>query len=76
MTITRNTRPHLADYCYEARVLTCDLHPLPTSLLNEKNIFSILPFINYSLPFGHVSEEFKVAHITPLLKNTLWVKRF
>ena len=35
---------------------------------------SILPLIteivNDSLSSGHVPEEFKVAHVTPLLKNT------
>ena len=52
---------------------SCDLDPLPTSLLKE-NMSSILPLIteivNDSLSSGHVPEEFKVAHVTPLLKNT------
>ena len=49
---------------------SCDLDPLPTSLLKE-NMSSILPLIteivNDSLSSGHVPEEFKV---TLLLKNT------
>ena len=52
---------------------SCDLDPLPTSLLKE-NMSNILPLIteivNDSLSSGHVPEEFKVAHVTPLLKNT------
>ena len=52
---------------------SCDLDPLPTSLMKE-NMSSILPLIteivNDSLSSGHVPEEFKVAHVTPLLKNT------
>ena len=52
---------------------SCDLDPLPTSLLKE-NMSSILPLIteivNDSLSSGHVPKEFKVAHVTPLLINT------
>ena len=52
---------------------SCDLDPLPTALL-EENMSGILPLIteivNDSLSSGHVPEEFKVAHVTPLLKNT------
>ena len=52
---------------------SCDLDPLPTSLLKE-NMSSILPLItetvNDSLSSCHVLEEFNVANVTPLMKNT------
>ena len=51
---------------------TCELDPLPTSLLYE-NIDLLLPaltnIINRSLLFGEVPSEFKTAVVKPLLRK-------
>ena len=51
---------------------TCELDPLPTSLLYE-NIDLLLPaltnIINRSLLFGEVPSEFKTAVVKPLLRT-------
>ena len=52
---------------------TCELDPLPTSLLYE-NIDLFIPaltnIINWSRLFGEVPSEFKIAVVKPLLKKT------
>ena len=51
---------------------SCDLHPIPTSLVLECITVLLTPItniVNYSLQEGSFPSCFKTAHVTPLLKK-------
>ena len=62
-----------------AKTNTIDLDRIPFSLVRNVLVHSkllLLIIINYSLKEGNISNHFKIAHVTPLLKKESVYKSF
>ena len=73
LTFSQISESNVSKFIRSSPSKSCDLDPCPTQIVNDRADIlagSITMIINLSLAEGKLTDAFKIAHVTPLLKKT------